>query len=53
MLGSVKCSKEDTAAAFKIVRDNSTVIELKAQCCLDEFGRHFEQLFGERTRLTL
>jgi len=51
MLGSVKRSKEDTAAAFKIVRDNSTVIELKAQCRLDESGRYFEQLFGERNEL--
>jgi hypothetical protein len=28
VLSSVKCSEEDAAAAFKIVGDNSTVIEL-------------------------
>jgi hypothetical protein len=46
VLGSVKCSKEDAATAFKIVRDNSTVRELKAHRRLDELRRHFEQLLG-------
>jgi hypothetical protein len=31
----------------EIVGDDSTVIELKVQCRLDELGRYFEQLFGE------
>src|SRR5271166_2434938 len=47
-LGSVKCSKEDAAAAFEIVGNDGTILELKTQCCLDQFGWYFEQLFGER-----
>ena len=47
-LGSVKCSEEEAAAAFKIVGDNSAVLELKAHRRLDEFRRHFEQFLSER-----
>src|SRR6266853_3562865 len=39
------------SAAFEIVGDYSAIIELKAHCGLDEFGRHFEQLFGEGNEL--
>ncbi|HXO90103.1 MAG TPA: hypothetical protein VN849_04865, partial [Stellaceae bacterium] len=43
--------KEDAAAAFEIVGDDGTALELKAHCCLDQFGRYFEQLFGEGNQL--
>ena len=50
-LGSVKCSEEDATAACEIVGDDGTALELKAHCCLDQFGRYFEQLFGEGNQL--
>jgi hypothetical protein len=43
----VKCSKEDTTAAFKIVGHEGTTLELEVQRGFDQFGRHFEQLLGE------
>jgi Holliday junction resolvasome RuvABC DNA-binding subunit len=48
---SYACSKEDAAPAFKVVADNSTVIELKAHRRLDEFGGYFEQLLGKGNEL--
>ena len=50
-LGSVKCSKEDATAAFEIVGHNGTTLELEVQRRFDQFGRHFEQLFGEGNEL--
>ena len=50
-LGSVKCSKEDATAAFEIVGHNGTTVELEVQRRFHQFGRHFEQLFGEGNEL--
>ena len=50
-LGSVKCSKEDATAAFEIVGHDGTTLELEVQRRFDQFGRHFEQLFGEGNEL--
>ena len=47
-LSSVKCSEEHATAALKIVRDDSTILEIKTDCRLDEFGSYFEQLLSER-----
>jgi hypothetical protein len=46
-LGSVKCSKEDATAAVEIVGNNGTTLEFEVQRRFHQFGRHFEQLFGE------
>jgi len=50
-LGSVKCSKEDATAAFEIVGNDGTTLEFEVRRRLHQFGRHFEQLFGEGNEL--
>ena len=50
-LGSVKCSKEDATAAFEIVGHDGTTFEFEVQRRFDQFGRYFEQLFGEGSEL--
>jgi hypothetical protein len=50
-LGSVKRGKKHARRPSRDVGDDSTVIELKVQCRLDELGRYFEQLFGEGNEL--